>query len=150
MKSQGTVRRGSRCSTAKAFLRPIRNRPNLHISMNSHVHKIMIDPISKQATGVRFEKEGRIYEVQAKKEVILSAGAVNTPQLLMLSGVGPAEHLASFDIPVMANLRVGDNLQDHISLGGMVFTFEKVILIEISSRMVIDNKSHFHFCSLSV
>ncbi|XP_032795568.2 glucose dehydrogenase [FAD, quinone] [Daphnia magna] len=125
MKAQGTIRRGSRCSTAKAFLRPVRDRPNLHISMNSLVHKIIIDPITKQATAVRFEKDGQIYTVEARKEIVLSAGAVNSPQLLMLSGVGPADHLQSFDIPVMADLPVGDNLQDHISLGGMVFTFDK-------------------------
>lgn len=123
---QATNRRGHRCSTAKAFLRPIRHRPNLHISMHSHVHKIIIDPLTKQATAVRFEKEGQIYQVQAKKEIILSAGSVNSPQLLMLSGVGPAGHLQSFGIPVMADLPVGDNLQDHIALGGMVFTIDKV------------------------
>jgi choline dehydrogenase-like flavoprotein len=126
MKSQGTVRNGRRCSTAKAFLRPVRNRPNLHVSMRSLVHKIVIDPSTKQATAVRFEKNGQIYEVKAKKEIILSAGAVNSPQLLMLSGVGPADHLKSFNIPVIADLPVGNNLQDHISLGGMVFTINKV------------------------
>ena len=129
MKSQGTVRNGHRCSTAKAFLRPVRNRPNLHISMRSLVHKIVIDPSTKQATAVRFEKNGQIYEVKAKKEIILSAGAVNSPQLLMLSGVGPADHLKSFNIPVIADLPVGNNLQDHISLGGMVFTINKVFFL---------------------
>lgn len=96
--------------------------------MNSLVHKIVIDPVTKQATAVRFEKNGQIYQVRAKKEIILSAGAVNSPQILMLSGVGPAEHLNSLKIPVIADLPVGDNLQDHISLGGMVFTIDKVIL----------------------
>lgn len=128
MKSQGTIRRGSRCSTAKAFLRPVRDRTNLKISMNSLVHKIVIVPDTKQATAVRFEKNGQVYEVRAKKEIILSAGAVNSPQILMLSGVGHAEHLNSLKIPVIADLPVGDNLQDHISLGGMVFTIDKVIL----------------------
>ncbi|XP_032795569.2 LOW QUALITY PROTEIN: glucose dehydrogenase [FAD, quinone] [Daphnia magna] len=122
---QATNRRGHRCSTAKAFLRPIRNRPNLHISMHSRVLKIIIDSSTKQATAVRFEKFGKIYEIKATKEIILSAGSVNSPQLLMLSGVGPAEHLNSLGIPVIADLRVGDNLQDHIALGGMVFTVNK-------------------------
>lgn len=126
MLAQATNRRGHRCSTAKAFLRPIRNRQNLHISMHSHVHKIIIDPVTKQATAVRFEKKGQIYQVNAKKEIIVSAGSVNSPQLLMLSGVGPADHLQSFGIPVIEDLPVGDNLQDHISLGGMVFTVNKV------------------------
>ncbi len=88
MMAQGTIRRGSRCSTAKAFLRPIRHRPNFHISMNSHVLKINIDPTTKTAIGVQFQKNGVIYNVEATKEVILSAGSINSPQILMLSGVG--------------------------------------------------------------
>lgn len=127
MKAQATVRRGSRCSSSKAFLRPARKRRNLDISKHSLVHKIVIDPSTKQATAVRFEKKGVMYQVQAKKEIILSAGSVNSPQLLMLSGVGPADHLQSLGIPVIADLPVGNNLQDHIALGGMIFTVDKVI-----------------------
>ena len=126
MRIQSTTRSGARCSTAKAFLRPVRHRSNLHISMNSRVLKIIIDPKSKQATGVRFEKKGKIYEIGVTKEVILSGGAINSPQILMLSGVGPASHLNSFGINVLADLQVGSNLQDHVSNGGMVFTIDKV------------------------
>ena len=111
---QGTIRRSRRCSTAKAFLRPVRHRSNLHISMRSQVLKVLIDS-NKNAYGVQFQKNGRIYQVKASKEVILSAGAIGSPQILMLSGVGPADHLNSLGIPVMADLHVGDNLQDHIS-----------------------------------
>ena len=75
-----------RCSTAKAFLRPIRNRPNLHISMNSQVLKLLIDNKSKAVFGVRLKKEDSVYTVLARKEVILSAGTLNSAQLLMLSG----------------------------------------------------------------
>ena len=128
MMIQATNRRGSRCSTNKAFLRPVRNRTNLHISLNSHVLKIIIDANTKKTTGVRFEKSGRVYEIGVAKEVILSAGSFNSPQILMLSGIGPADHLSSLGIPVLADLHVGDNLQDHISLGGMVFTIEKVTI----------------------
>ena len=128
MIAQATNRRGARCSTAKAFLRPVRNRGNLHISMHSHVLKILIDPNTKQAYGVQFKKQGRIYEIRATKEVILSAGAINSPQLLMLSGVGPADHLKSLDIPVLADLQVGNNLQDHVALGGMAFTVDPVTI----------------------
>ena len=71
-------------STNKAFLRPIRYRSNLHISINSYVTKILIDEYTKTATGVRFEKNGRVYEVSATKEVILSAGAIAGPQILMV------------------------------------------------------------------
>lgn len=83
---QFTMRRGFRCSTAKAFLRPIRLRRNLHVSLLSHVTKVLIDPISKRAYGVEFVKNGVKKQVLAKREVILSAGAIGSPQLLMLSG----------------------------------------------------------------
>ena len=126
MKAQATVRRGSRCSTSKAFIRPARNRRNFSVSKHSLVHKIVIDPVTKQATAVRFEKKGKIYQVKATKEIILSAGSVNSPQLMMLSGVGRSDHLNSLGIPVIQNLPVGDNLQDHVALGGMVFTVNKV------------------------
>jgi choline dehydrogenase-like flavoprotein len=100
--------------------------------MHSRVLKIVIDSTTKQATAVRFEKNGKVYEVKATKEIILSAGSVNSPQILMLSGVGRADHLNSLGIPVLSDLKVGDNLQDHIALGGMVFTVNKVMLIIIS------------------
>ena len=125
MMSQSTVRNGARCSTAKAFLRPARRRPNLHISLRSHVLKILIDPSTKKAHGVRFQRNGIIYQVEARKEVILSAGAIGSPQLLMLSGVGPADHLNETEIPVLSDLPVGDNLQDHMTLGGMIFLIDK-------------------------
>ena len=125
MMAQATMRDGARCSTAKAFLRPIRKRGNLHISMRSHVEKIVIDEATKTATGVRFKRNNIVYTVSATKEVILSAGAINSAQLLMLSGVGPSRHLQQFGIPVLSDLAVGDNLQDHISFGGMVFQIEQ-------------------------
>ena len=133
MIAQGTTRRGARCSTSKAFLRPVRHRSNLHISMFSRVLKIIIDPLTKTATAVRFEKKGKIYEIKATKEVVLSSGSVNSPQLLMLSGIGPAAHLNTIGIPLIADLPVGDNLQDHIALGGMVNIINQVNLEIISN-----------------
>jgi|LakMenEpi03Aug12_release.lakeMendotaPanAssembly.Ray.scaffolds.fasta_scaffold1248238_2 glucose dehydrogenase (acceptor) len=122
MLAQGTIRRGSRCSTSKAFLRPIRNRQNLHISKNSRVLKVVIDPDTKVATEVQFEKGGKIYLVKAKKEIILSAGSIATPQILMLSGVGPAAHLTEKGItPILDQPYVGENLHDHVGIIGMVF-----------------------------
>ncbi|KAG8332563.1 hypothetical protein J6590_020069 [Homalodisca vitripennis] len=82
---QFTMRRGYRCSTAKAFLNPIRLRRNLHVALWTHVTKILIDPTTKRAYGVEFVREGIKKRVLARREVILSAGAINTPQLLMLS-----------------------------------------------------------------
>lgn len=135
MIAQGTTRRGSRCSTSKAFLRPARLRPNLHISMNSHVTRIMIDPISKLAFGVEFVKDQKLYHVRATKEVVLSGGSVNSPQLLMLSGVGPRKELAKHRIPVIKELSVGENLQDHIGLGGLTFLVNQPVSI-------VENRFH--------
>ncbi|XP_018018516.1 glucose dehydrogenase [FAD, quinone] [Hyalella azteca] len=128
---QGTIRRGSRCSTSKAFLRPARGRKNLHIATNAFVTKILIDPGTKRAYGVKLIRNRRVVVVTARKEVILSAGSVNSAQLLMLSGVGPRQHLQHHRIPVIQDLQVGYNLQDHIGTGGLVFTInEELSLVQ--------------------
>nr|XP_012217942.1 PREDICTED: glucose dehydrogenase [FAD, quinone] [Linepithema humile] len=129
MISQGTIRRGSRCSTAKAFLRPVRLRTNIHTAMNSHVTRIVIDPLTMRAIGVEFVRDGRRQIVRARKEVILSAGAINSPQILMLSGIGPKEHLQHIGIPVVRDLQVGNNLQDHVGMGGLTFLIDKPVAI---------------------
>ncbi|KAK1137822.1 hypothetical protein K0M31_002316 [Melipona bicolor] len=121
MFAQGTIRHGSRCSTAKAFLRPAKSRKNLHVALEAHVTKILIDSSSKRAYGVEFVRNGEMLRVLAKKEVIVSAGAVNSPQLLMLSGIGPREHLSQHGISVIQDLKVGHNLQDHIGVTGFTF-----------------------------
>lgn len=103
--------------------RPVRHRDNLHISLMSHVEKILINPKTKEAYGVLFSKQDHKYAVFASKEVILSAGAVQSPQILMLSGVGPKEHLEDIGIEVIHHLPgVGRNLQDHIASGGGSYT----------------------------
>lgn len=104
MIAQGTIRRGSRCSTAKAFIRPIRLRKNFHLALNTHVTKIDIDPSTKRMIGVEFVRHGQKHFVRARKEIILSAGSINTPQVLMLSGVGPADHLREMGINVIHDL----------------------------------------------
>lgn len=129
MIAQGTIRRGSRCSTAKAFLRPVRLRKNLHVAMNAQVTRVLIDDIKMQATGVEFVRYGHKYRITARREVILSAGAINTPQLLMLSGIGPKAHLESLGIRVLKDLPVGENMQDHVGMGGMTFLVDKPIAI---------------------
>ncbi|XP_044738151.1 glucose dehydrogenase [FAD, quinone] [Chrysoperla carnea] len=134
MIAQGTTRRGSRCSTGKAFLRPIRLRKNLHVTMNALVTRILIDPMKKVAYGVEFYREGEFHKITATKEVILSGGSVNSPQLLMLSGIGPSEDLIQHKIPVISDLRVGHNLQDHVGLGGLTFMLNQQIGI-IESRI---------------
>ncbi|XP_044738153.1 glucose dehydrogenase [FAD, quinone]-like [Chrysoperla carnea] len=119
---QGTIRSGKRCSAAKAFLEPIILRPNLKILIKNLVTKILIDPKTKTAYGVEFEDEFKLkHTALAKKEVILSAGVIGSPQLLILSGVGPKNHLIELDIPVIQDLQVGQNLHDHLCFVGLTF-----------------------------
>ena len=128
---QTTTKKGRRVSSSKAYIRPIRFRPNLHVAKEARVTKILINPQTKTATGVEFVRQRKIYKIQARKEVILSAGTLNTPQLLMLSGIGPQDHLTQLRIPVIKNLPVGENLQDHISFGTLVFLInDTVSLVE--------------------
>ncbi|KAG4071602.1 hypothetical protein HA402_011756 [Bradysia odoriphaga] len=112
VRAQGTLYDGERCSAARAFLSPIKIRKNLHVIKNAFVTKLIIDGYTVK--GVRFEIKHQRMEAFAKKEVIVSAGAINSPKLLMLSGIGHREHLEGFNIPVVKDLAVGDNLQDHL------------------------------------
>jgi len=110
---QITTRRGVRASAAAAFLRPAMRRTNLHVVTGAHVTRVLFD--GRRAIGVEYERGGRRYGVRAIREVILSAGAVNSPQLLQLSGVGPAGLLGEHGIQVVQALPgVGANLQDHV------------------------------------
>ncbi|KAK2580031.1 hypothetical protein KPH14_012318 [Odynerus spinipes] len=120
--SHATVRDGLRCSTAKAFLRKASKRKNLHICKNSVVEKILVREDSRTAYGVKFRNGGKEYTVRANLEVILSAGAVQSPQLLMLSGIGPIDHLHRLNISVIQDTPgVGANLQDHVAIGGIAY-----------------------------
>ncbi|XP_054279379.1 glucose dehydrogenase [FAD, quinone]-like [Macrosteles quadrilineatus] len=129
MVAQGTIRRGSRCSTAKAFLRPVRRRPNLHIAMNAHVTRILINPKNRKAYGVQFYRDGILQMAMARREVVLSAGTINSAQILMLSGVGPRPHLQQMGVPVIHDLKVGYNLQDHAGFAGLTFVVDKPVAI---------------------
>lgn len=123
-RSQATLREGLRCSTARGYLSI--NRPNLHIATRSHVLHIDIDPATKAASGVIFRRKGRKRLVKANIEVILSAGAIQSPQLLMLSGIGPQNDLRNLGINVIHNLPgVGQNMQDHVAVGGLTFLVDK-------------------------
>ena len=144
MPVQSTLRKGRRCSTNKAFLRPVRNRKNLHISLKSYVLKILIDS-NNRAYGVQFQRGKRIFEVNALKEVILSAGAVATPQILMLNGIGHKDHLSEMGINVVANLPVGDNLQDHITLGGIVFEIDEPYSLIDTRYLSLPNTMKYMF-----
>lgn len=126
---QGTIRRGSRCSTSKAFLRPIRNRKNLHIAMHGFVTKVLIDESTKLARGIRMKRYGQMYNIRASKEVILCGGGINTPHLMMLSGIGPRWHLEEHGIPVVQDLPVGENLMDHYGTGAITFLVDKPVTL---------------------
>lgn len=127
--AQATMRNGARCSASKAFLKTVQHRTNLHISAGCRVTKILIDPITKQAYGVEFLKNKRKYSIRAAKEVILSAGSINSPHLLMLSGVGPKDDLQRLNITVIKNLKVGYNLQDHLALSTLAFLVNDTVTV---------------------
>jgi len=104
-----------RSSAARAYLHPAMKRPNLTVVTSAFAHNIVFD--GKRAVGMSYERGGVIHQVEATREVILTAGAINSPQLLMLSGIGNAEHLAELDIASVAHLPgVGENLQDHLDV----------------------------------
>ena len=110
---QLTTRKGMRCSTAVAYLRSARGRPNLQIETTAHATRILFD--GRRATGVAYRQDGGEKSARARGEVILSAGALQSPQLLQLSGVGPAALMQAHGIEVVHALEgVGANLQDHL------------------------------------
>lgn len=108
-------KQGERCSAAAAYLHPHMNRPNLHIETKAHAKRVLIE--DDRAVGVVFHSKSGEATMRARREVILSAGAFQSPQLLMLSGIGPAAHLAEQGITCQVNApEVGQNLQDHIDV----------------------------------
>ncbi len=112
---QVTQKRGRRWSAADAYLRPARSRPNLTVLPQAHVTQILL--AKNRATGVEYVRNGREHAVYADREVLLCGGAVNSPQLLLLSGVGPARQLEDLGIEVAMDLPgVGESLQDHMFL----------------------------------
>ncbi len=110
---QLTIKNGRRWSAAAAYLHPALDRPNLTIESHAHATRILFE--DNRAVGVEFAQKKQTVQVRALREVILSGGAVNTPQVLLLSGIGDSEILKRFDIPVVRELKgVGRNLQDHL------------------------------------
>jgi len=130
--SQMNVRDGVRASMARAYIQPNKHRPNLTILDRSTVRELVLD--GNCASGVRYHRDGTDVQATARREVILAAGAVASPQLLMLSGVGPASHLEEFGIRCRVNLPgVGQNLQNH-PLIYQKFTIDKPVSLNSYMR----------------
>nr|UYG55625.1 glucose dehydrogenase 2 [Geocoris pallidipennis] len=125
LSTQATVKDGERMSVAKSYLSPVRDRPNLFVAKNCYVTRVIFD--CKRAVGVEFKYRDcdKLKMIKCKKEVILTAGAINSAKILMHSGIGVAKHLCEFGIPVISDLRVGCNLQDHVSFGGVVMKLNR-------------------------
>jgi choline dehydrogenase-like flavoprotein len=120
---QLTQRNGVRCSAATAYLHPARGRANLHVFTDALVLRLVLQ--GRRATGVSIHRYGKEEALLAEREIILAAGAYGSPQILMLSGIGPADELAPFSIPVVVDLPVGTNLQDHPLLPIIYLTGER-------------------------
>ncbi len=116
---QLTVRGRRRCSAAVGYLNPAKDRPNLRIEIRALTHKVLME--GKRAVGVRYEQNGVMHDAKARREVLLCGGAINSPQILQLSGIGPGAVSREVGIPVVHDLPgVGENLQDHIG-GRMIY-----------------------------
>lgn len=130
---QATLKRGLRSSSKRSFIDTARHRPNLKILTRARATKILINPTTKKAYGVKLIYDKKTYHVRARKEVILSAGAFNSPQLLMLSGVGPKDHLDEIGIETIKDLAVGQKMYDHFTYLGLVATVNESIVYQASS-----------------
>lgn len=125
-----TVRDGRRCSTANAYLRPALRRPNLAVHTEALVTRIVFE--GRRARGVQYRRADQNACAVARREVILAAGSINSPQLLKASGVGPADELKAFGIPVVHDLPgVGENLQDHLEFYFQLACREPVTLYSV-------------------
>ena len=128
-----TIRKGKRDSTATAFLKPAIKRRNLTVVTNALTHRVIFS--GTRAVGVEYRTSGKIVSAGVKKEIILSAGVVNSPQLLMLSGIGDGEELGRHGIPVVHHLPgVGKNVQDHVDCC-LVYEFNQPVSLHKDLRI---------------
>jgi len=130
--TQVTQRRGARCSTSSAYLRPARRRKNLEVRTGAQATRVLLD--GTRAVGVEYRVDGRRETATADREAILAGGAVNSPQLLMLSGIGPAEQLRAHGIEPAVDLSgVGQNLQDHLAVCAIALATQPISLVSAES-----------------
>jgi choline dehydrogenase-like flavoprotein len=132
-RSQYSIRDGKRCSAAVGYLHPAMKRSNLTVKTRALVTRVILE--SHQATGVEFIHGGVSEKARAKAEVLLCGGAFNSPQVLMLSGIGPADHLRSVGINPVVDLPVGQNLQDHLAV---LMMYERLEGSEFRDNMRLD------------
>jgi choline dehydrogenase len=127
---QTTTRNGKRCSTAVGYLRPAMKRPNLRVITRALTERVLFD--GRRAVGIAFRENGVAKTVRARREVILSGGAIGSPHILMLSGVGPAAHLTDMGVDVAHDLPgVGQCLQDHYSAAVKLRCMEKITFNDV-------------------
>lgn len=133
---QLTQRNGMRCSAAVAYLHPALTRPNLQVITDALVTRILFD--GSRAIGVEYEKGNELSQLLADREVLICAGAYNSPQILMLSGIGVAAELQAYGIEPRANLPVGENLQDHVHVGiGYLTDTETLLTAETAANIAL-------------
>ncbi|XP_023946548.2 glucose dehydrogenase [FAD, quinone]-like [Bicyclus anynana] len=144
MQAQAVSLDGERVSTNVAFIQPIRHkRPNLFVETNAEAKKILIDEYNN-AYGIVYVKDGKKHTAYARKEVIISAGAINSPKLLMLSGIGPKQQLRSLGIPVVQDLAVGENLHDHVTFNGVVIALSNKTATTVSQEEILIAVEDYH------
>lgn len=143
---QTTTRNGIRMNSNRAFIRPIRKlRKNLFIKTQAYVTKILIDSKTKRAFGVKYMSltTNTSKRVFARKEVIISAGTIESPKLLMLSGIGPKDELEKYGINVVRNLSVGHNLQEHVSCTNIVATLDENLAYNPDCRTKLNDLAEY-------
>ncbi|XP_049269953.1 4-pyridoxate dehydrogenase-like [Rhipicephalus sanguineus] len=139
---QNNVKKGERWSSSKAFIPDdVRRRKNIDVALYAHVTKVIFEGTT--AVGVEYKRHLGTHKVRARKEVILCAGAIGSAQLLMLSGVGPREHLESLGISVIADLPVGENLYDHVTVNGIAATSAENIQLDYYSPSALFKYARF-------
>lgn len=132
---QTTTRRGRRASTAYSYLRPAERRSNLHIETEALAQRILFD--GRRAVGVEYRQGVEVKTARARKEILVSSGAYNSPQLLQLSGVGPADLLRKYGIDVVLDMQgVGNDLQDHLQVRVVMRCAQKITLNDIVNHPV--------------
>jgi choline dehydrogenase-like flavoprotein len=144
---QLTQRNAMRCSAAVAYLHPALGRPNLTVMTDAHVTRVLLDGL--RAVGVEVDRGNELSSVDATREVIVSAGTYQSPQILLLSGIGPAEHLELVKLPQVHELPVGDGLQDHLACWITATTSEDSLLGAESeeSMMLLTTEGRGHLTS---